>query len=292
MKTMANSVFPFGTTVLIFCLTLNVSAHYNLAAFWRSPNCPVNYVLIVPNPTLGTSFFCIAKFEMKDDGAGNAVSRAAGAPWVSISRATASTKCQAQGARLPFNTEWQAIARDIENTASNWTSGTVGTGGINRGHSDNAPANVIALTDETDAYNGTGNTAAQAYGSGGEQGRKHFLSNGGVIWDFAGNAAEWVLDDISGATLSPVIDLAQYYEFTATATFPVPGTNRDLFAPSNTAFDSVSGMGKVYGGTGGAVARGGNYTNTTGSGVFNARLSYAATATATSRGFRCASKPL
>ena len=126
--------------------------------------------------------------------------------------------------RLITNRQWQAMARNLEYRTSNWSGGAVGGGQIPRGHSDNAisdantnnastgisftghSALAAASADGTTVpwsfadeatelaagYRGTGNTSAQAVGSGWEQRRTHRLSNGQVIWDVAGNVWEWV----------------------------------------------------------------------------------------------------
>lgn len=55
-----------------------------------------------------------------------------------MDRDTAIPLCQALGAGfdLMTNAQWQTIARNIENVASNWSGGTPGNGEINHGHAD------------------------------------------------------------------------------------------------------------------------------------------------------------
>ncbi|HXH31335.1 MAG TPA: fibronectin type III domain-containing protein, partial [Bacteriovoracaceae bacterium] len=166
--------------------------------------CPTNYIPVAANTAVGTtSEFCVMKFEAKCVGTScptatpdvNAVatSQATSTPWISISQTNAKTACTnlGTGYDLISNPEWMTIAYNIEATASNWAGGVVGTGALFRGHSDNGPASGLTVSDTTDLYNGTGNTAAQAMGSGKEQRRTFTLSNGEVIWDLAGNIFEW-----------------------------------------------------------------------------------------------------
>ena len=141
------------------------------------------------------------KFEAKRDADGDPAPAAAGTPWTSIQAAAAQSACEelqgtgdfAQGTfSLVSNPEWMTIARDIEGTPANWSGGAVGSGHVPQGHSDGAPSNVLAAADPDDPYDGTGNNAGQAAGSGWEQRRTHVLTGGGVVWDLAGNVAEWV----------------------------------------------------------------------------------------------------
>ena len=81
---------------------------------------------------------------------------------------TAITQCSSLGAgyALISNAQWQTIAQNIENVATNWSGGAVGTGGIPRGHSDGTPTWPVAVTDLNDPYNQTANNSGEAYGSG------------------------------------------------------------------------------------------------------------------------------
>lgn len=102
--------------------------------------------------------------------------------------------CRDLGANydLISNAQLQTIARNIEMVPSNWSSGIVGTGSLNRGHSDGAPAYTRAADVDVDDNNACANTdqtcSSTVWDS---QRRRHKLSNGKVIWDFAGNAWEW-----------------------------------------------------------------------------------------------------
>ena len=64
-----------------------------------------------------------------------------------------------------------------------------------RGNSDASSSTPLSILDINDYYDQTGNNETQIAGAGKEQRRTHFLSNGDVIWDLAGNAGEWIKDN-------------------------------------------------------------------------------------------------
>lgn len=269
----------------------NAHAIYNLGAFWRKRvTCPANFSYVPANTAVGTSAdFCVAQFEMKNVG-GVATSQPALTPWVSITRNNARTACTDAGFRLISNAEWQTVARSLEATASNWSGGAVGTGLMFRGHSDNNPAGPQAISDSADVYSDTGNTAAQAMGSGKEQRRSMTLANGAVIWDLAGNVWEWVYDDISGNDTTPTVTASS--EFTNTTYYPAADTgSRSVFGPLNSTFSKAHYVGYSYGGTAGAVRRGSQAADFSNSGVFTVALLSDRHLSATYLGFRCTTNP-
>ena len=177
--------------------------------------CPTGFVPVTGNATYSTSDFCVMQFEAKNDGSGNAISTAAGTPFVSLPATLAGPdndafeKCSAMSETgftgtfaLISNDEWMTIARDIESNPLNWSGLVVGTGHIPRGHSDNS-SGLLAVTDILDPYDGTGNIDGEPPGSGWEQKRTHLLTNGSEIWDFAGNVWEWVDWDDTDSIYSP-----------------------------------------------------------------------------------------
>jgi hypothetical protein len=76
-----------------------------------------------------------------------------------------------------------AIAHDIANQDINWSGGKVGEGkvfqGLHRGTNSDAIGAVIESQDPSER-------------------RWHQLSNGEIVFDFAGNAFSWVFDDVQG----------------------------------------------------------------------------------------------
>lgn len=133
--------------------------------------------------------------------------------------------------QLITNAQWQALARNVEYTSSNWSTNIVGYGSIPRGHTYNAldetlraasgadtatnkiaftghVALAVASTDGTTVHFGdtgkdyyanpadeiTAGYIGTGYDSASswEQRRTLSLSNGEVVWDLAGNVREWV----------------------------------------------------------------------------------------------------
>ena len=247
--------------------------------------CPTNYILVPALPPYTTTDFCVAKYEMKSVG-GSALSRPTGTPWVSIDRNNSVLQCRILGSgyQLISNAQWQTVARNIEGVAANWSSGTVGTGSINRGHADNAPAAALAAdASDVNACTGTGQSCSDVTWN--LERRTHVLSNGNVIWDLGGNVWEWTNDDYGDLGVNPAISAAWQELSTLSA------TNRDLFSSANASRNSTQGIGQMYGSSAGAVLRGGGWDHGTGSGVFAALLLYGPTSTSTSFGFRCVFVP-
>lgn len=178
-----------------------------------------------------------------------------------------------------------AIARDIESVSSNW-GGTV----LNRGHSDNVPANSLAASTDNNPYSETGQTS-------GEQKRIHTLSNGQIIWDFAGNIWEWVDDAL---TLGQ-----QYVNFNGQSTgwyeyngSPALDFSSAIYFPYSLAgpkgvYNSTNGIGKAYISPSinsnqiASFIRGGCFNNGFTSGVFALQLNISPTPTNSLVGFRC-----
>jgi formylglycine-generating enzyme required for sulfatase activity len=185
------------------------------------------------------------------------------------------------------------IAANVLGVASNWSTGTVGSGFIYSGHNDNVPANALAA-DPSDAngYAGTGNVANS------NQKRTLTLSNGEVIWDLVGNVWEWT----SGTVQSPVVQPgitgngANWREWPAITN---PGTLSINPSPAGTGIAGAStwntgnGIGAIYSnadevGLRGFI-RGGTWGDGSYAGVLGLNLYNAPGHTDTSLGFRVAS---
>ena len=260
--------------------------------------CPANYIRVPANSTLGVSEFCVSQFEMKNV-SGVATSQAASTPWVAISQVSSKSACNALGTGydLISNPEWITIAREIEKTDSNWSGGSKGVGMLNRGHSDTSPNSALAVTDINDPYIGTDNNSGQVAGSGWEQKRTHALSNGQVIWDFAGNVWEWIDWNLGSVVNSaPTSCAAAWTQFPSVA---CPALTSANYMPGNpglvtaSLYNSSYGLGQFFGGggDGGAPLRGGSYSEGDRSGVFTAYINNSPDSTHLNGGYRCVFRP-
>jgi uncharacterized delta-60 repeat protein/prepilin-type N-terminal cleavage/methylation domain-containing protein len=282
--------------------------------------CPTGYIKVPGNSLYNTEDFCVMKYEAKavaiasptvglttpDEGAntidntitattsanGRAVaSVASGYPIVKISQITAATYCINAGGSLITNKEWMTIARNIEAQPSNWTGGTVGSGGLWRGHSDNTPALGLVAGIDTAPYSGTGDISPSI------QKRTHTLSNGSVIWDLSGNVWEWTNNTITGAdqpTITASPGFGGWRPFTLLTTNGI--LNYDDYRASNTSWDTSQNVGAVWSdGTPGnntiyGFIRGSQLSDHSFTGVFSLNMSYIPSDFNSRIGFRCVNR--
>ena len=301
--TLATLTAGANVTITNSAGTITISAEASSYWWGQQPNtgsCPTGYIPVPSLPPYTNTGFCVAKYEMKNVG-GIATSQAALTPWVSIPRGTLPTTvggawkaCRdlGSGYDLISNAQWQTIARNIADQPSNWgtaegaaNSVTAYNGELSRGHSDNAPSSaLVANADDTQGCDGTGQTCSNTNWS--SQRRTHVLSNGQVIWDFAGNVYEWVKDDnnasqgANGWISTMNLNDSRQNNF---------GNDQFCGSPNS---GNYCGFG--YGVTNssvGAVYRGGNWAYGSGAGVFAASLDIGPTFSSTNIGFRCIFQP-
>ncbi len=262
--------------------------------------CPLHYVLVPARVGLGA--FCVAQYEMKCEGANcgascnntcdvtagrSAVSKPETTPWVNISQIKAKQACEAIGAGFDLisNPEWMAIAHEIENTASNWSGGSVGNGYINRGNSDSDSACAATAGEYT---TGIGcSTAAPTH----IHKRTHTLSNSQLIWDFAGNIHDWVDWSLGGGlTTGPTICAEGWTQFPLVTCGALsiadymPENPQGIIANN---YNSNYGLGQFYGVGGGGVRRGGAWNYGSYTGLFTLDLYSAPGDSYIHVGFRC-----
>ena len=272
--------------------------------------CPANFVGVPSLTDYTTNSFCVMKYEAKKDSSNNAISQAASTPWRSITRNGSITECTDLGAKydLITNDEWQSIARNIENVASNWATGSVeNAGGLSTGHSDSSPAAYLpADSDDNNACHQTGQTCNSSDWD--SQRRTHTLSNGEVVWDLAGNVAEWVKDNnmvsyISSANIIMSLLNDETHSTSGSLSGGTTTTSRTAkghFGPHGDYTSLVSnpwgglGYGSLnfdFGDGGVGVTRGGYYA-TVAPGVFTVVVGFTEMDTASNiAGFRCVYHP-
>lgn len=287
---------------ILFLLFTSTTVH---SATWKSiyktapgpavttviSSCPTGYVGVPAMVPYTYRYFCVSKYEMKKDPDGNTpVAAPAGDLWVSVTRANARIACQGLGVNydLISNEQWQSIVRNIASVASNWSSGTVASGALNNGHTDNTPNTQLdAVADDNDACSGTGQTCSSTVWDA--QRRTHKLSNGNVIWDLGGNLAEWVTNDntvnyTTDTFISQITSGDRKQIAYGAATETICGTP---------AVGPYCGMGKglFSGGDIGSMSRGGTYSVGTDAGIFTTDTRDQPANYWTDTGFRCVYVP-
>jgi prepilin-type N-terminal cleavage/methylation domain-containing protein len=268
---------------------ININMAETLPSF---KNCPTGYIRVPGNNLYQTKDFCVMKYEAKAGSATvAATTQAVGTPVVSINQSDADQACTNNGAGygLITNAEWMTVARNIEAQNSNWYNPTptpvnqVGSGGLNRGHSDNNPGGALAAS-TNDLEGCVGYTDGRTCTNQWHVNRRtHTLSNGEIIWDLSGNVWEWTNDTIMG--VNKPTGGSQFTAMTGYGTL-----SYDLTRPSNT-WNSTQNMGQYFVGstTGGpfAFTRGGDWRNITQAGVFALSLQFTPSNTTDRLGFRC-----
>lgn len=173
-------------TIAVIIVALLVS----IKVFFKK-SCPDNYVFYSSEGIQ----VCVAKYEMKKGSGDKAVSQAAGKPWMDITHQEAILACQknGEGYDLIDNHTWTLLARDIASNKVNWDKENPYNGSLNIGHSDAIPDEALeaSIKDEESCYLKKERCDLAHWKL---QRRTHQLSSGEVIWDFAGNAAEWIKD--------------------------------------------------------------------------------------------------
>ena len=316
-------LFAYSTTYAF----INTDFDTNNSNWTLSAIPPNGWIEIPGNSSYGTSNFLVMKYEAKIQGEadGNknynstyvAQSRADGTPWVKISAPNSSIECSAFGSdyHLLSNNEWMTIARNIEAQATNWSLGTVGQGYLFAGYNNDPspvegetiPASTIDTGNYRCAYT-DGNRSIEnpvscptnlskgTSADSGNQVRTHVLSNGSVIWDFAGNVNEHISDTIDEPD-EPVDSTTAFnwQEFTSIISWGTLG--RDAYAPANTSYTSIDGVGTIYSGTTNnycgitvcSIHRGGAFFDSINVGVFMAGLDFDTISESYATGFRCSS---
>ncbi len=231
-------------------------------------------------------------------------SQATGYPIVDVSEIQAKTYCAAIGAHLLTNDEYMTIDTNAVNQGSNWTGGSVGSGGAYLGNANNASAYVA---DPNDANGWAGETNKTVTNTNDER-RTYTLSNGSVVWDMAGNLWQEVqrsqmnqgdnTNTITPPTCSNGTAGWEWCQWNSTAPY-VTAYNDSSFsaatvAPPNNTWTSAQGMGQILTWGSGVnqstntFIRDGNWNAGAGSGPFALYLAWHTSDESYSVGFRCA----
>jgi len=289
-----------------------------------APMCPLGYVGVRGDSDLGSTDFCVMRFEARAwrDGDGDGVVQPAelqaegcgvpcspgwgdathtpvadhrALPWRNISAHAASERCRSLGPGydLISNLEAITIARAAESEPVNWMGLAVGVGGMVEGNTDGS-AGYAGYVDPSDPYDSTGNGPGDEPGMGREQRRVFLLPDGASIYDFSGNVQEWTDADPTtpGFDTVPFSCPSGGYDFEEIDTV-CPAMPRALFAPATGVYDRTDGVGAWIGGSAGALRRGGQSSDGPAglAGAFAFNLNRGPDFTATGTGFRCVFRP-
>jgi prepilin-type N-terminal cleavage/methylation domain-containing protein len=203
-------------------------------------SCPAGYIVVPGSSLYGTKAFCVMKYAASQSGSA-AVSTPGTQPWVNISQTTALSTASAacSGCHLITEAEWLTIAQNVLSVASNWNTGTVGSGYIYSGHNDGAPNNaLVADANDANGYSGETNT-------GGNQRRTLTLSNGAVIWDLSGNVLEWTGGtSTTGQPGSNGYTFREWNGLTTSGTLS-PNPMPSYVTPAASGWTSAQGIGMI-----------------------------------------------
>ena len=241
------------------------------------------WVAVPGDSVYATNGFCVQKY-VPSSVSSVPKSQAATAPWTNITQSAARTACTGLGAgyHLITNPEWMTIAANIAKTATNWSSGTQGSGTLSRGHSDRSPDSVCpADANDSKAWVETDCTGQTQGVLNFNQRRTQYLSNNEVIWDIGGNLSQWV--DYNNLSDKPVATANTQTEYSnvslAVGTTTTPRSHLVPIAATQTwwndSWDSTVSIGKYnsgINGTNGGLLRGGTHWSGIAAGPFSVQM--------------------
>ncbi|WP_291516473.1 hypothetical protein [Bdellovibrio sp. ArHS] len=263
-------------------------------------SCPTDYLPIPGDKVKNVSPFCVMAYESRINGGTTASSY----PSTNVSGRFAKDTCLGLNSggtkyNLISNLEWMTIADQIASVASNWSSGVVGTGEMNKGNW-NANDTVRAISDTTNHWDGM--TADHVPTTEFKYRRTHYLPSGQVIWDFSGNAEE-VIDYDSGTTgasyqLAPACTVGDgttsYQLASVAANSQCTNIDSSHYVPARSSDNNTQGTGVFFPHTASSVLlRGGSYAMADDIGIYTLKMKNvtATTNLGTDVGYRCVYRP-
>lgn len=235
--------------------------------------------------------------------------------------------CENRGWHLITNSEWMTIARNVERISKNWcdkngtncgnppgSKGKILANGYNDAQNDPRASaggvGALIAGDDSQPCFGTTTDGSNTCGGKSSQKRTLTLSNGNILWDFAGNVWQWVdmqvkrKDEPESATFG-ILDSGWVIRSDfAPGSLPSVLINNgqgslgyDAFRPSNPSWNASNGVGRIFhysdptdtNATLYAFIRGGNWRHFDDDGAFTVHMSPPANAeNIDDVGFRCA----
>jgi len=198
------------------------------------------------------------------------------------------------GCHIISEAEWMTIAQNVLSVASNWSDGVVGSGYIYSGHNDNVPASPLtADADDSNGYAGTGQSAPS------NQRRTLTLTNGEVIWDFAGNVWEFTsgqaIDGQPGIAGETSYSRKEWTDVTDRGSLVVDPSPTGTGLTGANLWNSSNGIGLIHQSYAGSrsshpisTLRSGSWDNGIDAGILAINLNWAHTSTSSYVGFRVA----
>lgn len=232
------------------------------------------------------------KLEAKLGDDGYPESKTESQPWVNITAYEAYDECASLNDKfgetnkfaLMTNEEWMTVARQIETVPSNWIHPTnpeqnnvIGAGCLKQGN--------VGNTGDGCSYEG----GSVLHGSSRNSLSEHKLATDESVRDLSGNTWEWVdFSKDAGLQFAPTSCDGWWQNFPEFSCDDFPSSN---YLPTNGASTAYWGMGKIFGGSTGAILRGGGYTNYSNGGLYALNMNESPNLADATIGFRCVYRP-